>query len=57
LSALGSDTEQSHLPGLLTVDVPPTVELQKVLNFLEEGEADGRWTYEKASIRHQQKMH
>lgn len=51
LNELGNDTEQSHLPSLLTVDVPPAVDLQKVLDFLNVGETDGRWTYEEASIR------
>ena len=51
LNQMGSNTEESHLPSLLTVDVPPTVNLQKVLDFLNEGEADGRWTYEEASTR------
>jgi hypothetical protein len=51
LKEMNCDTEQSHLPSLLTVDVPPTADLRKVLDFLSEGEADGRWTYEEASIR------
>jgi hypothetical protein len=51
LKEMNCDTEQSHLPSLLTVDCPPTAELRKVLDFLNEGEADGRWTYEEASIR------
>lgn len=51
LHRMNLGTEQSHLPSLLAVDVPPTVELDKIIAFLEEGEADGRWTYEEASIR------
>ncbi len=51
LKEMKCDTEQSHLASLLTVDCPPTSDLRKVLDFLNEGEADGRWTYEEASIR------
>lgn len=51
LKAMKCETEQSHLPSLLTVDCPPTADLGKIRAFLEEGEADGRWTYEEASIR------
>lgn len=51
LNEMKCDTEQSHLPSLLSVDVPPTVDLEEVLDFLREGEADDRWTYEEASIR------
>ena len=51
LKAMNCDTEQSHLPSLLTVDCPPTADLQKIRAFLNQGEVDGRWTYEEASIR------
>lgn len=52
LQQLNCDTEQSHIPSLLTVDVPPLVDLKKVRAFLDKGEAEGRWEYETASIRH-----
>jgi Domain of unknown function (DUF4265) len=52
LKQMHCDTEQSHLPSLITVDCPPTADLEKVLDFLRTGETDGRWTYEEASIRH-----
>ncbi len=52
LKEMGTDTEQSHLPSLLTVDVPPAVDLDSLREFLREGEADDLWTYEEASIRH-----
>jgi hypothetical protein len=51
LKKMKCDTEQSHLPSLLTVDCPPTSDLRKIRAFLKKGEADGRWTYEEASIR------
>jgi hypothetical protein len=52
LKEMSCDTEQSHLPSLLTVDVPPTADLNKILEYLSDGEDEGRWTYEEASIRH-----
>lgn len=51
LKRMSCDTEQSHLPSLLSVDVPPTADLKEVRAFLDKGEADGRWEYEIASIR------
>jgi hypothetical protein len=51
LREMDCDTEQSHLPSLLTVDCPPSADLEQVLDFLGNGEAEERWTYEEASIR------
>lgn len=51
LQQMNCDTEQSHIPSLLTVDVPPSVDLSEVRAFLDKGEAEGRWEYETASIR------
>jgi hypothetical protein len=55
LKEMNCDTEQSHIPSLLAVDVPPTSDLQEIREFLIDGEADDRWTYEEASIRHGKK--
>lgn len=52
LQQIGCDTEQSHIPGLLSIDCPPSVEVNRVLEFLASGEQDGRWEYEEASIRY-----
>jgi hypothetical protein len=51
LQQKGCDTELSHIPGLFSVDCPPTIALNDVLEFLATGEEDGRWDYEEASIR------
>jgi hypothetical protein len=52
LSEMGCDTEQSHIPSLISVDVPPSIDLRTILNFLDQGKANNRWGYETASIRH-----
>ncbi len=52
LNQMGCDTEQSHIPCLISVDIPPSVELREILNFLDKGKADDRWGYQTASIRH-----
>lgn len=54
LQQMGCDTEQSHIPGLLSVDCPPSIAIEPVLEFLTRGERDGNWEYEEASIRHKQ---
>lgn len=52
LQHLECDTEKSHVPGLIAVDVPSTVSLDEVIEFLKEGEKQDRWDYEEGSIRH-----
>jgi hypothetical protein len=51
LRALGSQTELSHIPGLIAVDVPPSVDLARVKALLAAGEAAGDWEYEEAAVR------
>ena len=51
LADLGCATELSHIPGLIAVDIPPSVELSQVRAILEEGERSGYWEYEEAAIR------
>lgn len=50
LQKLGCDTEQSHLPNLFSVDVPPTISLKHILELLKTGEDAGRWEYEEACL-------
>lgn len=52
LSSLGCDSEISHIPSLIAVDVPPSVKLEEVLTFLEQGEKAEQWEYQEAAIRH-----
>ncbi|WP_164008419.1 DUF4265 domain-containing protein [Pyxidicoccus trucidator] len=50
LEKLGCSIERSHIPGLISVDVPPTVPMATVRPVLEEGEAQERWGYEEACL-------
>jgi len=52
LRKLGCGTEQSHLPSLLSVDVPPSVQIRPILEFLSKGFEDDLWDYEEACMRH-----
>ncbi|HMS08530.1 MAG TPA: DUF4265 domain-containing protein [Pyrinomonadaceae bacterium] len=51
LRGLGCESEQSHIPQLISIEVPESVSLDDVLAYLDEGESDGRWEYETASLR------
>ena len=44
-SRLGCDSEQSHIPGYIAVDVPPSAQTA-LIRYLDEGEAEGNWEYE-----------
>lgn len=46
----GCAVERSHVPGLLSVDVPPTVSLDTLKPMLDEGETEERWGYEEACL-------
>lgn len=50
LQLLGCDSEISDVYILITVDVPPTVDIKKVLTFLENGKFAEKWVYEEADI-------
>ncbi|HEX5751251.1 MAG TPA: DUF4265 domain-containing protein [Archangium sp.] len=50
LQEMGCSIEQSHIPGLISVDVPPTVSLAVLRTALDEGEAQERWGYEEACL-------
>jgi hypothetical protein len=52
LKRLGCDWEGSHLPKLCAVDIPPEVNYESVLEFLDKGVADGVLDYQEAAIRH-----
>ena len=53
LRGYGCSSELSHLPMLISVDIPPEIELSKILVFLAQGEKQEFWEYEEASIRHE----
>ena len=50
LNNMGCSIEQSHIPGLISVDVPPSVSLVELRKNLDEGEAQERWGYEEACL-------
>jgi hypothetical protein len=50
LESLGCDTEQSHIPNLFAVDVPPSVSLDEVRRLLEAEDASEHWEYEEACL-------
>ncbi|MFY0572660.1 DUF4265 domain-containing protein [Archangium lansingense] len=50
LEELGCSIERSHIQGLISVDVPPTVSLAVLRKTLDEGEAQERWGYEEACL-------
>jgi hypothetical protein len=47
---LGCSTEQSHLPRLIAIDVPPTVSLEKLRQQLDSGKEAEQWGYEEACL-------
>ena len=50
LEELGCAIERSHIPGLISVDVPPSVSLDELRKTLDAGEAQERWGYEEACL-------
>lgn len=46
----GCSTEQSHLPRLIAIDVPPTVSLEELKQLLDAGREQNRWGYEEACL-------
>jgi hypothetical protein len=54
LKELGSDSEQSHLPSLVAVDIPRNVSIATIKALLELGVVEDRWEYEEAAISHKQ---
>lgn len=47
---LGCSTEQSHLPRLFAIDVPPSVSLDTLREVLDAGKRQDRWGYEEACL-------
>ena len=48
----GCATEQSHLPRLVAIDVPPAVPLDSLRPLLDSGREQDRWDYEEACLGH-----
>ncbi|EPX58554.1 hypothetical protein D187_003752 [Cystobacter fuscus DSM 2262] len=47
---LGCLTEQSHLRGLIAIDVPPSVSWDELKRVLNTGREQDRWDYEEACL-------
>jgi len=47
---LGCSTEQSHLRGLIAIDVPPSVSRDELKRVLDSGREQDRWDYEEACL-------
>ena len=50
LIRLGCDWEGSHIPSMIAVDVPQTVEYTVIKAFLEEGFNNSIWDYQEACL-------
>jgi hypothetical protein len=50
LEQLGCDTERSHLPRLVAIDIPPSVPLAAVRQALSPGVSQERWEYEESCL-------
>jgi len=50
LEQLGCDTERSHLPRLVAIDIPPSVSLEAVREALSPGHAQERWEHEESCL-------
>lgn len=47
---LGCSGEGSHIPGLIALDVPPSVPMDVLRRELDAGQAQQRWDYEEACL-------
>jgi hypothetical protein len=47
---LGCLSEQSHIPGLIALDVPPPVPLELLRQFIADGAEEDAWGYEEACL-------
>jgi len=50
LKVMGCSSELSHNSKLIAIDTPSNVVVQKIVSFLAEGEQNGEWEYEEASV-------
>jgi hypothetical protein len=50
---LGCESEQSHIPKLVAVEIPATISIGPVAALLDEGAQSDRWEYEEGVLRHQ----
>jgi hypothetical protein len=51
LRELGCESEQSHIPKLIAVEIPGAVSMAPVVALFDEGVKSGRWEYEEGVLR------
>jgi hypothetical protein len=56
LKHMSCDIEQSNIPILFSVDIPESIDIQPIIDFLQQGQDSGFWEYSEASLRHQKKL-
>ncbi|HEY1731440.1 MAG TPA: DUF4265 domain-containing protein [Terriglobales bacterium] len=49
---LGCESEQSHIPKLVAIEVPGGINFEAVAKLLDDGLRSGRWEYEEGVLRH-----
>ena len=52
LQDLGCQVEQSHIPELIAVGIPPNADFPKIKGYLDHGCQSDKWDYEEAILRH-----
>lgn len=50
LKSMGCACEQSHIPSLFSVDVPPKIDLSLIQAYLAQGVSEEKWDYEAACL-------
>lgn len=50
LESMGCLWEQSHIPTLIAIDLPPNVDVSTVTEYLQHGEDREQWSYEEACL-------
>lgn len=52
LEKLGCSWEGGDVPSLISVDIPPHIDIEPVRNLLQEGSDHGFFDYEESAVRH-----
>jgi len=52
LEELGCSWEGGDVPSLISVDIPPHIDLERVRSLLQEGSNKGHFDYEESSVQH-----
>lgn len=52
LQEIGCSYEGSDIPLLISVDIPPAVDYNRVREFLDEGEENDKWSYQESCLAH-----